>query len=84
MGAENGQVGVLALALFKGMAVDHGEPVVVVLLRDEAARILAEGADLVLERRRVADELGLVEDLVTVSMTSLRTSTRTPMSTVPG
>ena len=47
-----------------GVSVDDGEVVVVVLLADEAAGILAERANLVLERLRIADELGLVEDAV--------------------
>ena len=43
------------------MAVDHGQVVVVVLLADKAARVLAEGADLVLERLGIPHQLRLVE-----------------------
>lgn len=39
------------------MSVDNGEVVVIVLLADKAAGILAECADLVLERLGIADEL---------------------------
>ena len=46
------------------MAVDHRKVVVVVLLGDKSSRVLAECTHLVLERRRVAHELGLVEHLV--------------------
>ena len=64
VGDEDGEVGVFALLLLEAVAVDHGEVVVVVFLRHEAAGVLAEGADLVLPRLRVADELGLVQHLV--------------------
>ena len=43
------------------MSVDNGEVVVVVLLADKAAGILAEGADLVLEGLGIAHQLGLVQ-----------------------
>ena len=46
------------------MTVDNGEVVVIVLLRHEAAGVLAERAHLVLERGRVADELGLIQHAV--------------------
>lgn len=46
------------------MAVDDGEVVIIVLLRHEAAGVLTERAHLVLERGRVADELGLVQHAV--------------------
>ena len=46
------------------MAVDERQVVFVVLLRDEAARILAEGAHLVLEGVGIADELGFIEHVV--------------------
>ena len=50
VGAEYGEVRVVALELLVGVSVDDGEVVVVVLLADEAAGILAERANLVLER----------------------------------
>ena len=59
--AENGEVRVVALHLFVGMAVDHCQVVVVVLLADKAAGVLAERADLVLEGAGISDELGLVQ-----------------------
>ena len=40
------------------------EVVVVVLLTDESAGILAERAYLVLERLRIADQLGFIQHLV--------------------
>ena len=46
------------------MAVDDSEIVVIVLLRDEAAGVLAERAHLVLKRRGIADELRLIEHAV--------------------
>ena len=46
------------------MAVDDGEIVVIVLLRDKAAGVLAERAHLVLKRRGIADELRLIEHAV--------------------
>ena len=64
VGAEDGHVGVLRLLILEGVAVDHGQVVVVVLLGHIAARVLAEGADLIFEGGRVADELGFVEDVV--------------------
>ena len=39
------------------MAVNNGKIVVVILLAYEAAGILTEGSDLVLERTGIADEL---------------------------
>jgi hypothetical protein len=44
------------------VAVDDGEVVVVVLLTDEAAGVLAERAHLIAERFRIADQLALIED----------------------
>ena len=64
VGAEYGEVRVVALELLVGVSVDDGEVVVVVLLADEAAGILAERANLVLERLGIADELRLVENVV--------------------
>ena len=46
------------------MAVDHRQAAVVVFLRHEAARILAEGAHLVFVGQGIADELALVEHVV--------------------
>ena len=54
----------VALHFLERVAVHDGEIVVVILLRNKAAGILAERADLVLERRGIADELGLIEHLV--------------------
>ena len=62
--AQDGEVGVLALELLIAVPVDDGEVVVVVLLRHEAAGVLAEDADFVLERRGIADEFGLVQHAV--------------------
>ena len=64
MRAENGEVRVRALHFLERVAVHDGETVVVILLRNKAAGILAERADLVFERRGIADELGLIEHLV--------------------
>ena len=46
------------------MAVDNCQIIVVVLLADKAAGVLAEGANLVLEGLRIADQLGLIKHLV--------------------
>ena len=51
--AENGEVRVRALHFLERVAVHDGETVVVILLRNKAAGILAERADLVLERRGI-------------------------------
>ena len=64
MAAQHGNVGVVALEILVAVAVDDGEIVVVVLLADETAGVLAEGAHLVLERARIADQLALVEHAV--------------------
>ena len=64
VGAEDGQVGVLGLQVLVGVAVDHRQIVVVILLADKAAGVLAEGAHLVLKGLGIADELGLVEHIV--------------------
>ena len=64
--AQDGQVGVVALELLVGVAVHHRQAAVVVLLGNKSARVLAEGADLVLEGAAVANELALVQDLVHV------------------
>ncbi len=61
-GAENGQVGIVGFNIFITVAVDDGEVVVVVLLTDEAAGVLAERAHLIAERFRIADQLALIED----------------------
>ena len=57
MRAKNCKVGVVALELLERMAVNHRKVVVVILLADKAARILAEGSDLVFERLRISDKL---------------------------
>ena len=64
VGAENGQVGVVALLLLVGVAVDHRQVVVIVFLTDKAAGVLAEGADLILEGPGITHQLGLVQDPV--------------------
>ena len=46
------------------MPIDDGEVVVIVLLTDKTAGVLAESAHLILERQRIADELGLVQYLI--------------------
>ena len=61
MGAQDGEVRVVALQVLVGVAVHHRQVVVVVLLADEAAGVLAEGADLVLEGLGIAHQLGLVQ-----------------------
>ena len=62
--AEDGHIRVGRLELLIRVAVDDGEVIVVVFLRHEAAWVLAERAHLVLERGRVADELGLIQHAV--------------------
>ena len=57
-------VGVVALLLLVGVAVDHRQVVVIVFLTDKAAGVLAEGTDLVLEGPGIAYQLGLVQDPV--------------------
>ena len=64
MGAEDGEVGVVALEVLVGMSIHHRQVVIIVLLADEAAGILAEGADLVLEGLRIAHQLGLIQHSV--------------------
>ena len=64
MRAEDGHVRVGRLELLICVTVDNGKVVVIVLLRHEAAGVLAERAHLVLERGRVADELGLIQHAV--------------------
>ena len=61
VGAQDGEVRVVALQVLVGVAVHHRQVVVVVLLADEAAGVLAEGADLVLEGLGIAHQLGLVQ-----------------------
>ncbi len=60
--AEYREVGVVGLEILVGVSVNYREIVVVVLLADEAAGILAECPYLILERQRVADELRLIEN----------------------
>jgi len=64
VGAEDRQVGVVALLLLVGVAVDHRQVVVIVFLTDKAAGVLAEGADLILEGPGITHQLGLVQDPV--------------------
>lgn len=64
MGAKDCKIGVAALFFLEGVSVDHREVVVVVFLRDKAARVLAEGAHLVFERLGITYELGFVENVV--------------------
>ena len=52
------------LELLVGMAVDHRQVVVVILLAHKPARVLAEGAHLIFEGGRIPDELGFIEHLV--------------------
>ncbi len=61
VGAEDGQVCVVTFIILIRMSVDHRQIVVIVLLADEAAGVLAEGPDLVLEGLGPAHQLGLVE-----------------------
>ena len=64
MGAEDRQVGVVRLALLIAVAVDDGQVVVVVLLADKAAGVLAEGAHLVAEGQGIANQLALIQSTV--------------------
>ena len=64
MGTQNGKVGIVGLQILVGMSVHHRQTAVVIFLTDKAARILTEGAHLVLERSGIADQLGLVEHLI--------------------
>ena len=48
------------------MPVYHRKVIVIVLLADKAARILAERTHLVLERLRVANQLGFIKHIVDV------------------
>ena len=61
MGAENRKVGVVALHLLVGVAVDHRQVVVVVLLTDKSTGILAESTDFVLKGLGVPHQFGLVQ-----------------------
>ena len=61
MGAEDREIRVVAFEVLIGVAVDHRQVVVVVLLADEAAGVLAEGPDLVLKGLGPAYQLGLVQ-----------------------
>ncbi len=56
------KVGVLAFEFLITMSVDDGEVVVVILLRDESAGVLAEYANFVFERCGIADEFAFVKN----------------------
>ena len=64
VGAENRNIGVVGFQLLVGVTVHNGEPGVVIFLTHKAAGILTEGANLVLEGLRIADELRFVENAV--------------------
>ena len=64
VGAQDRQVGIVRLQFLIGMAVNHRQVVVVILLGHKAARVLAEGAHLVFERLGITYELGFVENVV--------------------
>ena len=61
MGAEDGEVGVVALEILVGVAVHHRQVIIIVLLADKAAGILAEGTDLVLKGLGIAHQLGFIQ-----------------------
>ena len=61
---QDRQVGVGAFEVLVAVAVDNGEVIVVVFLRDKAAGVLAEGADLVFPGGGVADQLAFVQNAV--------------------
>ena len=61
MGAENREVRVVALFLLVGVSVHHGQIVIVILLTDKAAGVLAERANLVLKGPGIAHQLRFVE-----------------------
>ena len=64
VGNKNGKICVVGFKFLVGVTVDYGKIVVIVFLADKTARILAESANLVLERLGIADELRLVENVV--------------------
>ena len=64
MAAQNGHVRVIALEILIAVSIDDGKVVVVVLLADESAGVLAERAHLILERARIANQLALVQHAV--------------------
>ena len=61
---QNGQVGVAGFQILVAVTVDDRQVIVIVFLRDKAAGVLAEGADLVLPRVGVTDQLAFVQNLV--------------------
>ena len=64
MRAKNREVCIFALLLLVTVSVDDCEVVVIVLLRDKSARVLAEYTHFVLERSRITDEFALIEHFV--------------------
>ena len=46
------------------MAVDHGQPVLVILCCHLSGRIGAEGSDLIIKGGRVVDQLGFIQILI--------------------
>lgn len=46
------------------MTVDYSEVVIVILLTDDATRVLAKGADLIFERLGVSDQFRFVQHIV--------------------
>ena len=61
---EDSKVGVITLHILVGMSVYNRKIVVVVLLTYEAAGILAEGTNLVLEGSGMTDKLGFIKNVV--------------------
>ena len=64
VGTQNRKVGILRFQVLIGMAVYHRQIVIVIFLAYKAARILAESTHLVLKRKRIADELRLIKNVV--------------------
>ncbi|MPM86470.1 hypothetical protein SDC9_133559 [bioreactor metagenome] len=61
VGAQNRQIRIVGLQVLIAVTVDHRQIVVVVLLRDKASGVLAEGPDLVLKRPGIANQFGLIQ-----------------------
>ena len=64
VGNKNGKICVVGFKFLVGVTVDYGKIVVIVFLADKTARILAESANLVLERLRIAYQLRFVKNLI--------------------
>ena len=77
---EDREVGVGGPAPRVGVSV-HGHDVLVRLEGDLAVRTHAEGPRAVVEGLRAVEQLGLIQGVVSGSITSAGLSTRTPMST---